>query len=44
MKEIIIHLIDKSYDNLEGCMVLLLIFGLVVIIPIALIVAGIFTK
>jgi len=36
MKEIIINLTDKIFDNLEGCMTMLLVFGLVVVIPLIL--------
>jgi len=37
MKEIIIHLIDKTYDNIEGCVVILLAFGMIIIIPVVLV-------
>ncbi len=34
MKEIIIHLIDKTFDNIDGCITALLVFGLVIVLPL----------
>jgi|WetSurSiteA1Bulk_404760.scaffolds.fasta_scaffold02782_17 hypothetical protein len=35
MKEIIIHLIDRIFNDVEGCLVLIACFGLFIVIPIA---------
>jgi hypothetical protein len=40
MKEILIHLIDQFFDNLEGCIVAVLVIGLFVIVPILLVIAN----
>lgn len=34
MKEIIMHLIDKIFDNFDACLVMMLFFGIFILVPI----------
>lgn len=36
MKEIIIYLIDKSFNDVDGCLAIICCFGLFVVIPIVI--------